>query len=138
MIGLDSELVWITVNQGKPEMKNGMPGIGFVICFFLLTARAQAEERGAGTSPLSSLLYAALPVLAIVMLLFWFQRGVQAKLQAKRREESARKHEREREKLARSLDRILQARSMEPEGGVSSGESDPGQPENRDPNDRRK
>ena len=115
-----------------------MPGIGFVIGFVLLTARAQAEERGSGASPLSSLLYAALPVLAIVMLLFWFQRGVQAKLQAKRREESARKHEREREKLARSLDRILQARTKEPEGERGPDESDPGQPENSGPDDLRK
>ena len=119
-------------------MKGGMPGIGLVIGFVLLTARAQAEERGSGASPLSSLLHAALPVLAIVMLLFWFQRGVQAKLQAKRREESARNHEREREKLARSLDRIIQSRSKDPEGERGPGESDPGQLENRDPDALRK
>ena len=110
-----------------------MRGIGFAIFLVLLTACAQAEEGGHDALSWPSLLSAALPVLAVVMLMFWFQRAVQSRLQAKRGEEMTRKREREREKLARSLDRIIQARSKDPEA-----ESDPVQPENGDPTDRDK
>lgn len=88
--------------------------MGMLVRLDIIGLLAAVPGGAAPEKPAPSMLSILLPLLAVTILMFWFQRRLRLD-QHKRKAQEQEEHHRHRVKLSQTLDRILQARQPSPE-----------------------